>query len=145
MDAIIENLKERLKEKGYKLTTQRRVILDVIIENQGQHLNPEEIYDRVKDKYPEIGLATVYRTLQLLDDLNIIHKLNFNDGCSRYEVNSNTSDHHHHHLICLDCGKVIEVEIDLLDDLEEKIEQDGEFKVVDHRVKFFGYCKDCQK
>ncbi|MGF7059968.1 Fur family transcriptional regulator [Brassicibacter mesophilus] len=145
MDKFIENLKSKLKEKGYKLTTQRRVILDVILENQGRHLSPEEIYDDVRDKYPEIGLATVYRTLQLFEQLNIVYKLNFNDGCSRYELISTSHDHQHHHLICLSCGKVIEVELDLLENLEHEIEKEGEFKIVDHSVKFFGYCKDCRK
>ena len=67
----MEEMKERFKEEGYKLTTQRRAILDAIIENHEKHLNPEEIYDIVKIKYPEIGIATVYRTLQLLEKLNI--------------------------------------------------------------------------
>ncbi len=145
MDKFIEDLKSKLKEKGYKLTTQRRVILDVILENQGRHLSPEEIYDDVRDKYPEIGLATVYRTLQLFEQLNIVYKLNFNDGCSRYELISTSQDHQHHHLICLSCGKVIEVELDLLENLEHEIEKEGEFMIVDHNVKFFGYCSDCRK
>jgi len=145
MDTIIDKLKSKLKEEGYKLTTQRRVILDVILENQGRHMSPEEIYDRVKDKYPEIGLATVYRTLQLLEQLKIVYKLNFNDGCSRYEMNSSSNDHQHHHLICLSCGKVTEVELDLLDNLEIQIEKDGMFQIVDHNVKFFGYCYNCKK
>ena len=145
MDKFIEDLKSKLKEKGYKLTTQRRVILDVILENLGRHLSPEEIYDDVRDKYPEIGLATVYRTLQLFEQLNIVYKLNFNDGCSRYELISTSHDHQHHHLICLNCGKVIEVELDLLENLEHEIEKEGVFKIVDHSVKFFGYCNDCRK
>lgn len=145
MENLIESLKEQLKEKGYKLTTQRRIILDVILENQGKHLSPEEIYEKVRGKFPEIGLATVYRTLQLFEELNIIYKLNFNDGCSRYELNTSSGDHQHHHLICLSCGKVIEVQLDLLETLEEEIEKSGEFKIVDHNLKFFGYCKDCKK
>ncbi|WP_425449588.1 Fur family transcriptional regulator [Dethiothermospora halolimnae] len=144
MSKFIEQLKTKLKEKGYKLTTQRRIILDVILENKGDHLSPEEIYERVKDKFPEIGLATVYRTLQLFEELDIIYKLNFNDGCSRYELNSDSKDHRHHHLICLSCGKVIEVQLDLLESLEETIEKDGKFKIIDHNVKFFGYCEKCK-
>ena len=80
MDISVDNFKERFKEQGYKLTTQRRGILNVIIENHDKHLNPEEIYDIVKVEYPEIGIATVYRTLQLLEKLNIIYRLNFDDG-----------------------------------------------------------------
>lgn len=144
MDINVNYIKEKLKEEGYKLTTQRRVILDAIIENSGSHLSPEEIYDLVKLKYPEIGLATVYRTLQLFEQLNIVCKLNFDDGCNRYELNSDSNDHHHHHLICLNCGKVIEVKLDLLENLEYEIEREGKFKIVDHNVKFFGYCIECQ-
>lgn len=145
MESLFDMLRGKLKDKGYKLTTQRRVIYDVFIDNQGSHLSPEEVYDMVKDKYPEIGLATVYRTLQLFEELGAIYKLNFDDGCNRYELNNNTNNHQHHHLICLECGKVLEVEIDLLDKLEDKVQRESKFKIVDHNVKFFGYCEDCQK
>jgi Fur family transcriptional regulator, ferric uptake regulator len=141
---FIESLKDKLKEKGYKLTPQRRATLDTIMENKGKHLSTEEIYDMVKDKCPEIGLATVYRTLQLLDELDIISKINFDDGCSRYELNTHEDDHQHHHLICLKCGDVIEVEVDLMDALEEEIEKNYEFNISDHKVKFFGYCSKCK-
>jgi len=143
--ADFEQLKEKLKDKGYKLTPQRRATLDVIIENEGHHLSTEEIYNLVKDRCPDIGLATVYRTLQLLDEMGVIYKLNFDDGCSRYELSSDKNDHHHHHLVCLDCGEVLEVEVDLLEELEEEIEKNHNFKITDHRVKFFGYCSKCQR
>lgn len=139
-------LTEILKENGYKLTTQRKVIYNVFLENEEAHLSPEEIYDKLRDSHPEIGIATVYRTLQLFEDLGILYKVNFNDGCSRFEIClGKDKGHHHHHLICLSCGKVIEVEIDLLENLEEEIEKSGEFEIVDHVVKFYGYCKDCKK
>ncbi|MEG6565800.1 Fur family transcriptional regulator [Thermoanaerobacterium saccharolyticum] len=140
----IDDIKENLKQKGLKLTTQRRAILDVIIENREKHLSSEEIYDLVKEKYPEIGLATVYRTLQLFDEMGIIYKLNFDDGRSRYELYHN-EDHQHHHLICLKCGSVIEMEGDLLENLEEAIENTKNFQIIDHNVKFFGYCSKCKQ
>jgi len=140
----IDDIKESLKQKGFKLTTQRRAILDVIIENREKHLSSEEIYDLVKEKYPEIGLATVYRTLQLFDELGVIYKLNFDDGRSRYELYHN-EDHQHHHLICLKCGSVIEMEEDLLENLEDAIENTKNFQIVDHNVKFFGYCSKCKQ
>ena len=144
MEKISDDLKIKLKEKGYKLTTQRKSIIDVFLKNQSSHLSPEEIYDNVRNSYPEIGLATVYRTLQLLEQLNIVYKVNFDDGCSRYELNLDTDDHQHHHLICTKCGKVKEVKLDLLENLEAEIEKEGDFKVVNHNVKFFGYCKNCE-
>jgi len=138
-------LKEDLKKKGYKLTPQRRSIVDTIIENEGQHLTAEEIYDKVKKGCPEIGLATVYRTILLLEELGVISRLDLNDGCSRYEILHSNETHRHHHLICNACHKVSEVQDDLLEDLEISIEKQYRFKILDHSVKFYGICDECQK
>jgi len=138
----IRLIEEKLKEKECKLTPQRRATLDVLIENQSKHLSTEDIYELVKDKYPDIGLATIYRTLQLFDNCNIVKKLNFNDGCYRYEL-SDDQRHQHHHLICLACGNVYEFDDDLLEQLEDRIEKNNNFQVKDHMVKFYGYCRDC--
>ncbi|QUH26680.1 Fur family transcriptional regulator [Serpentinicella alkaliphila] len=143
MENQLEKVKDKLKEKGFKLTPQRRATLEVIINNQGKHLSTEEIYDLVKVDCPEIGLATVYRTLQLLDEISVISKMSLDDGCSRYELNNHEDDHQHHHLICQKCGDIIEVEIDLLEHLEEEIEKVYNFKINDHKVKFFGECSKC--
>ena len=140
----IEALKESLKQKGYKLTPQRRSILDIIIEKEGMHLTVEEIYDEVKKVCPEIGLATVYRTVLLFEELNVIYKLDLNDGCSRYELVHEDEEHRHHHLICNDCKKVIEVQDDLLEELEERIRNTYGFDILDHSVKFFGICCECK-
>ncbi len=99
----------------------------------------------VKAKHPEIGLATVYRTMVLLDKLNLVHKLDFDDGFSRYELVKPNEDHRHHHLICSSCGGVSEVEEDLLDNLEEEILRKNGFLVKDHRVQFYGLCKKCRE
>ena len=140
-----ESLKQKVKVKGYKLTPQRRAILDVIIENEGKHLSSEEIYEYVKKSCPEIGLATVYRTLLMLEKINVICRMNFDDGCNRYEIVHRNEDHQHHHLICLNCGSVEEVKGDLLENLEKTIFDNYDFKVTNHSVKFFGYCSKCRK
>jgi len=140
----IEKLKSNLKEKGYKLTPQRRAIVDNIIKNEGSHLTTEELYDLVKQECPEIGLATVYRTVQLLEDLGVVSKLDLNDGCYRYELVHEDENHHHHHLICSNCGKVIEVQGDLLEVLEHEIESKYDFKIKNHSVKFYGICNECK-
>jgi len=137
--------REQLKKKGYKMTTQRQAILDVILQHEGEHLSTEEIYELVKKEHPDIGLATVYRTLLLLDDMELIYKLDFDDGCNRYELNRHKDDHRHHHLICTQCGGVEEVEEDLLESLEEQILKNYGFIVLNHRVKFYGYCKKCSE
>lgn len=139
-----QSFREQLKVKGFRVTLQRQAILEVIEENEGQHLSTEEIYELVKVKNPEIGLATVYRTLLLLDGMELVYKMDFDDGCSRYEINCNNEDHRHHHLICLKCGSVAEVKEDLLESLEEQIMEKNGFIVKDHRVKFYGYCSKCR-
>jgi len=138
-------LKEELKKEGYKLTPQRRAIVDTIVDNEGKHLTAEEIYDEVKKVCPEIGLATVYRTILLLEKIGVVSRLYLNDGCSRYELVHRDENHRHHHLICEVCNKIIEVEDDLLDNLESSIEKNYGFKILDHVVKFYGVCNDCQK
>jgi Fur family ferric uptake transcriptional regulator len=141
----ITKLKDNLKEKGYKLTPQRRAIVDIMIENEGKHLTAEEIYDLVKVECPEIGLATVYRTILLLEEIGILSKIDLGDNCSRYELVHEEESHHHHHLICTECGEIIEVEGDLLDVLEDSIENKYKFKITNHSLKFFGLCDNCQK
>jgi Fur family transcriptional regulator, ferric uptake regulator len=142
-DDIIK-LKEDLKKKGYKLTPQRRAIVDVMIESEGKHLTVEEIYDLVKIQCPEIGLATVYRTILLLEEMEIVSKIDLGDNCSRYELVHEEESHHHHHLICTDCGNIIEVEGDLLDVLEDNIEMKYKFQIKNHSLKFYGLCNNCQ-
>lgn len=139
-----DKLKEQLKIQGYKLTPQRRAILDILLENEGKHLSTEEIYDLVRGDCPEIGLATVYRTIQLLEKMGVACRMNFDDGCNRYELVHKDEDHQHHHLICKNCGNVEEVEYDLLEDLENKIEDKYKFKIENHSVKFFGICNKCR-
>ncbi|WP_170085772.1 Fur family transcriptional regulator [Kyrpidia spormannii] len=140
----LQQIKKLLHAEQLKLTPQREATLRVLLENQEAHLSAEEVFMLVKHKAPDIGLATVYRTLELLVDLRIIEKLNFGDGVARYEFRERDQPHHHHHLICLDCGKVSEIE-DLLGDLERSIETRHRFRIVDHRVSFLGYCRECQE
>ena len=142
-----EQFKNLLKQNGLKVTTQRVAILEVLDSRPGKHLTAEEIYDYVREKYPEIGIATVYRTIQVLSELNLIDKLNLDDGYVRYEISKGSKEdasHHHHHLICLNCGNVYAFQDDLLETLEERIMDTLGFQVVDHEVKLYGHCKGCR-
>ena len=142
----IEYLRRLLQEKDYKMTEQRREILQVFLDQPSEHhLSAEDVHSVLRSKKSEIGLATVYRSLELLGSLGILLKIEFGDGCSRYELNTtNPNSHRHHHLICLKCKKVIEFDEDKLDELEEEIAIKSGFEIVNHEVKFFGYCKDCR-
>ncbi len=143
MERVFDQICNKLAEHDYKLTPQRKTIVEALLENTENHLSAEDLYSIVKTKHPEIGLATVYRSLELLAELDILQKMNFGDGRSRYEFNDDDV-HHHHHLICINCGEVLEFEDDLLESLETAIAKKSEFKITDHQLKFYGYCKKCQ-
>ncbi len=140
----LKDLRGKLYERGYKMTPQRKEILQIFVDHP-EHLSAEDVYDLLREKESEIGLATVYRALDLLSKLGILVQIDFGDGCARYELNTaDPNVHHHHHLICVKCKKVIEFDEDLLDELEEVISRKSGFQILNHEVKFFGYCKDCQ-
>jgi Fur family transcriptional regulator, ferric uptake regulator len=140
----VNQIKQQLSAHNYKLTPQREATVQVLLENEEDHLSAEDVYLLVKNKAPEIGLATVYRTLELLSDLQIIYKLNFGDGVTRYEFRAEGAEHHHHHLICLHCGRVDEIIEDLLGPIEERVEKEHDFQIIDHRLTFHGICHRCQ-
>ena len=144
-----ESFKELLKEKGLKMTRQRLVVLEVLAENPEQHLTAEDIYERVKAANPDIGLATVYRTVQLLLELELIDRINLDDSFVRYEIGDimgkKQHHHRHHHLICLKCGRVSAFQEDMLEALETGVQEALGFQVTDHEVKLYGYCRDCSE
>lgn len=140
----MKELRQKLRENQYKLTPQRQMVLQAFLDHPNRHLSAEDVYSIVRDQSPDIGLATVYRSLELLSEMNLLQKIDFGDGRSRYEVAESGATHHHHHLICLDCGQVKEYDDDLLEGLEASISRKHRFTIVDHEVKFYGYCSECQ-
>ncbi|PKR78912.1 transcriptional repressor [Halalkalibacillus sediminis] len=145
MENRIERIKTQLHSQSYKLTPQREATVRVLLEHEEDHLSAEDVYLLVKEKSPEIGLATVYRTLELLSELKVVDKINFGDGVSRYDLRKEGAEHFHHHLVCIECGTVQEIDEDLLGDVEKIVERDWQFKVKDHRLTFHGICSKCQK
>ena len=137
--------------KGYRWTMSRQSKIEAINKEQG-HLSAEEIYYKVRKKYPSIGLATVYRTLEILAQMGIITKLDFGDNRFRYELAEKFSDKgHHHHLVCKKCNKIIEYddfvddEIVLIQKVENALSKKYGFKIDDHNIQFYGLCQKCKK
>lgn len=142
-----EKVKDLLREKGLKVTSQRLMVLNILSAHGDEHLTVEEIYDLAKEESPEIGLATINRTVQVLLELHVIEKVTFDDGFARYELNGEEtgSGHRHHHAICTQCGKVYSLETDLLDTLEKQVFESLGFEVTDHEVKLYGLCSACRR
>lgn len=142
-EKYIEGARQRLADSDYRLTPQRKAILQVLVDNREAHLSAEDVYMKAREKHPDVGLATVYRSLELFERLGIVHRLDYGDGQARYEYNEGVEEHYHHHLICLKCGRIQEFNYDLLDDVEKKISEKMNFEIVDHCLRLFGYCAEC--
>lgn len=139
----------RFREAGFRLTLPRQAILNTLTQNP-KHLSAEEIFLLVHKSYPGIGLATVYRTLDLLNQMRLVFKFDFGDGKSRYELADETIKTHHHHLICTQCGRIIdysdlaEKEGKFIKELETELSKKYKFKINSHQLHFYGLCEKCQ-
>ena len=139
----------RFRNAGFRLTLPRQAILNVLAENP-KHSSAEEIFLSVHENYPGIGLATIYRTLDLLTQINLISKFYFGDGHSRYELASETTKEHHHHMVCTQCGQIIdysdfmEEEVEFIKGLEAELSKNHKFKINSHQIHFYGLCERCR-
>lgn len=128
-------------EKGMKMTGQRRVIASVLSDAQ-DHPDVEEVYRRATQVDPRISIATVYRTVRLFEEANILERHDFGDGRSRYEE---ITDEHHDHLIDIQSGRVIEFQNGEIEALKEKIAVEHGFRLVGHRLELYGVPLDSKK
>ncbi|QFF98655.1 transcriptional repressor [Psychrobacillus glaciei] len=145
MESRIDRIKKQLSGASYKLTPQREATVRILLENEEDHLSAEDVFLLVREISPDIGLATVYRTLELLNELNVVDKIQFGDGVSRYDLRQEGAAHFHHHLVCIECGAVDEIQEDLLEDVEAIVERKWNFIIKDHRLTFHGICYRCQE
>jgi Fur family transcriptional regulator, ferric uptake regulator len=131
---------ERLREKSRKLTGPRRAII-AALETQAHPLTIREIHGLVGPA--ECDLATIYRSMHLLEKMELVKRFDFGDSVARYELIQH--DEHHHHLICTDCAKVVEIEECFPEELEQKIAAGNGFARITHKLEFFGICPACQE
>lgn len=129
-----------LRERGNRITPQRRAILN-IIQKQGGHLSADEIYHLARREVPRLSLSTVYRTLELLKDLDVVSELHLAGDYYRYEAQSGE----HQHLVCLNCGKVVEFQCTHSTKIHQRLADQHGFKITSSRVELFGYCEECSK
>jgi len=141
----------QLQKHRHRITKPRQMIMDVLSGTR-KHVSVEEIYLKVHKAYPNVGLTTVYRTLDLLEGMGIVSKLHFGDGRNRYElVESLTTQGHHHHLVCTRCKSVIDYddfvdeELVLLKKVEKELSRRHKFHIVGHAIQFHGQCSPCMK
>ena len=141
-EEVLTNFKKLLRTNNLKYTKQRELILEIIYNNDG-HFTPEDIYNLIKQTYPtvKLGIATVYRTLTLLEESGIVSSISFGVQGKKYEFGLTD---HHDHLVCMECGKIEEFIDDTIEKRQEEIAKKYNFEMRDHIMKIVGICQACQ-
>jgi Fur family peroxide stress response transcriptional regulator len=129
-----------LKEKGCRMTPQRLAVVKVLA-NSEEHLSAEKIYKRVKVDFPFTSLATIYKTVTLLKKIGEVMELGFVDDSNRFD---GIRPFPHPHLICLKCKRIIDPDIPVLSELSIELAQKTGYRIINHRLDFFGICPSCQ-
>ena len=141
-EKLLNDFKTLLKSSGQKFTIQREVILDELY-NSNEHLTPEELYNLIQEKHPDLktGIATVYRTLSLLEDSDMVTSLSFGTQGKKYELGAKD---HHDHMICTKCGEITEFVDEQIEERQHKIAEALGFEMQDHSMQIYGVCKKCR-
>ena len=135
-----KHILEKLRAAGYKLTRQRRAIIDRILSSE-RSLTPRELHSALSEKHPEIGLVTVYRTIELLNHLGLLCEFQPLGNIRSFKAGL---AEHHHHLVCRSCGDVVDFTGRCPNELKTSLEQETGFLITDHQLEFAGYCRDCK-
>jgi Fur family transcriptional regulator, peroxide stress response regulator len=132
---------EKLKKRGFRITPQRHAIIKILAVSEG-HPTAEQVYEKVREQFPTTSLATVYKTISLLKELNELLELGFPDGSNRYD---GAKPFPHPHAICVKCQKIMDPEPEGFDDLKLEISQKTGYEILYHRLDFFGLCPECRR
>ena len=137
----LESMLKKLREQRFRITPQRIAILKILA-SSSEHPTVERIYEQVKSDFPTTSLATIYKTVTLLKELNEVLELGFPEGGNRYD---GKKPYPHPHVICLKCKKIVDPALSGLGDMTRAIKKETGFKIMNHRLDFFGICPGCQK
>jgi Fur family ferric uptake transcriptional regulator len=135
----------RLEEMGYRMTPQRLMIVSAIEEQDGgnhRHISAEEIYSQVVAKYPHINLSTIYRTLDMLEELGLVTRTDMGEGKVRYHP---ADEGRHHHMVCRQCGAVIDLDESILIPIKKELLKQYGFTAELRHLAIFGHCEACRK
>ncbi len=135
------SIRRLFREKGIVFSTQRELVLRAVL-SAGKHFDAEQLHRRLAGSRRRVGLATVYRTLQLLRDHGLVAESQFGERRHRYEQ---AKGGHHDHLVCLACGQVLEFEEPAIEQLQQRVARKNGFSVLSHRLELYGYCLACAR
>ncbi len=130
-----------LRENGHRLTPQRMLVIEAL-HNADRHISAEELYKQLHKRYPYANISTVYRTLELLKELDLVTEADFGEGRARYHV---AEKGHHHHLVCHSCGRMIDMDDSALRPLKNTMLQKYGFDANLRHLAIGGKCSECRK
>jgi Fur family ferric uptake transcriptional regulator len=139
-DHSVEEILERLRSQGGRVTSGRRVIVEVMLSNQADHLNAEQVVEYVRSRLPDIAESTVYRTLAALEDLGVISHVHLGHGPATYHFGSTP----HRHLVCSRCDTVTDFPTGAFDKLAEAVQADRGFTLDTEHFALSGLCSNCR-
>jgi Fur family peroxide stress response transcriptional regulator len=135
----LEEMLSKLRELGFRITPQRLAVLRVLAASEG-HPTVEGIYETVRSEFPTTSIATVYKTVHLLKQINEVLELGFPEGGNRYDGNK---PYPHPHVVCVRCRKILDPDLRSLKDMTAEVAAATGFEILTHRVDFFGLCTEC--
>ena len=139
-ESLVNIWLQRLKGKGHRITRQRRIIVETLV-SVDRALKPIEVYDLGRKSFPNLGLVTVYRTLENLEELGLLQKVHQPQGCNKFIKSAHG---HQHLLICTSCNKAVYFDGFNLEQQFEKVSSELDFRIDDHWLQLFGVCSQCQ-
>jgi Fur family peroxide stress response transcriptional regulator len=137
----LEQMLTKLREEKYRITPQRLAVLRVLAASEG-HPSVERIYETVRQEFPTTSIATIYKTVNVLKQINELLEISFPDGSNRYD---GYKPFPHPHVICVRCKKIIDPDLGSLKDITAEAADQTGFDILSHRLDFFGICSDCKK
>jgi len=135
---------DRLQANGYKATEKRSVILQHLIDHKEKHLSADDLYKLVGNDEKDVGLATIYRSLDVFEKAGIIQHILFDGDCKRYHLTNYPERQKHYHLVCEVCGRIMDVHQDVIEVLKEDIYLEKKFIITDQKVQIYGVCELCE-
>lgn len=135
-----EQIYSILRKNGYKITYQRKEIVDLLLKNIDTFLSCEDMQVMVQDYEMPMNLSTIYRNMEAFQACDLVHKYTTKAGIALYKLSC--VDHHHHHITCMKCHKTTSIDYCPME-VFKKISNDNEYELVDHSIELFGICKDC--
>ncbi|WP_160722050.1 Fur family transcriptional regulator [Isachenkonia alkalipeptolytica] len=136
-----DSIEYKLREQGYKITEQRKIIIEAFVKTKNHLLSAEKVYDWIKDHGQRIDLSTIYRNIEIMLNIGVLKKISLDNHVDQYKLS--VTNEHHHHIVCVSCGKseifkdcpVLPIEKNLIDKLG--------FTPIEHKLEILGYCKKC--